>query len=207
MRIYFEDKDVIVCQKESGLLSEGDGRDCLPRILSEYLKEKGEGGEIYPVHRLDRETRGLIAYAKTQSAAAFLSREIAEGRMKKEYEALINGVPQKESGEMRDLLFYDRKKNRSYVVDRERKGVKPALLEYRTLWSRDGISLVRIRLHTGRTHQIRVQFASRKMPLVSDRRYGAPKSDVPFFLKACYLEFAHPVTKEPMRFETEEEGV
>ena len=102
---------------------------------------------------------------------------------------------------MEDLLFFDRTRNRSYVVTRTRRGVKDASLRYRVLeTSADGISRVAIRLETGRTHQIRVQFGSRKMPLVGDRRYGAPPSDRPLALRACYLSFTHPATGKEMAF-------
>ena len=101
---------------------------------------------------------------------------------------------------MEDLLFFDRTRNRSYVVTRMRRGVKDAALRYRVLSSEDGISRVAVRLETGRTHQIRVQFASRKMPLVGDRRYGAPPSGQDLALRACYLSFTHPTTGERMAF-------
>ena len=101
---------------------------------------------------------------------------------------------------MEDLLYFDRGRNRSYVVTRERRGVKRAALCYRVLGSENGISRVAVRLETGRTHQIRVQFASRKMPLVGDRAYGAPPSERPMALRACFLAFDHPETGERMTF-------
>lgn len=167
------------------------------------LLEEHTGGAVFPVHRLDRETGGVMVYAKTPAAAAALSAQITQKQMKKEYLALVHGQAP-DSGEMLDLLFYDRTKNKSFVVSKARKGVKEARLAYRTLCSekRNGLpySLVQVRLLTGRTHQIRVQFASRQMPLAGDRRYGA-KDDFPVLgLWAYRLSFFHPVSKEPLIF-------
>ena len=201
MKIYYEDKHLIVCEKESGLLSEGEGNDCMPRLLFEYFAEKNENTDIFPVHRLDRETSGIMVYARTKAAAAGISRAITEGSFEKEYLADVHGTPNDTQGRMDDLLFYDRIKNRAYAVDRKRKGVKDAALEYRVIHTQNGISRVRIRLLTGRTHQIRVQFASRKMPLVGDRKYGAPKGETTLALRAVALSFVHPVTNEKLYFE------
>lgn len=136
-------------------------------LLTEQL-----GGEFYPVHRLDREVGGLMVYARTSSAAGSLSKIIQQGNMKKEYLAVIKGTPEASGGIYEDLLLHDGKKNKSFVVKRLRTGVKKARLSYRVLDTLEGRSLVQIRLFTGRSHQIRVQFASRGMPLVGDGRYG-----------------------------------
>ena len=204
LKIYYEDKYLVVCEKAAGLLSEGEGNDCLPRLLADHFEAKGEKNAIYTVHRLDRETSGLTVYARTKEAAAGLSSSITDGAFEKEYLARVHGVPAEESGRMEDLLFYDRTKNRSYTVKRMRKGVKDASLEYKVLSEENGISLVRIKLLTGRTHQIRVQFASRGMPLVCDRKYGAPKGEGALALRAYSLSFPHPITKEKMQFEIED---
>ena len=165
--------------------------------------EEHTGGTVFPVHRLDRETGGVMVYAKTAKAAAQLSAQIKQKQMKKVYLALVHGKAP-DRGEMRDLLFYDRSKNKSFVVSKARRGVKEALLQYRTLLCEEigdlPYSLVEVRLMTGRTHQIRVQFASRKMTLAGDRRYGA-KDDFPALrLWAYQLSFFHPTTKEPLTF-------
>lgn len=205
MDILYEDSAVIVCIKPRGVLSQSDknGGESMVTILSEHT-----GGEIYPVHRLDKETGGVMVYAKTQKAAATLSRDISEHRFYKEYLALIHGVPEKQSGTLCDLLFHDRAKNKSYVAKRERKGVKKAELYYEVLETKekDGekYSLLRVVLHTGRTHQIRVQFASRKMPLSGDRKYGAKDGEKNLGLWAQRLKLFHPETSEEMEFTVKE---
>ena len=201
LKIFYEDKYLVVCEKAAGVLSEGDSSDCMPQLLAEHFEAKGEKNTVYTVHRLDRETSGLMVYARTKDAAAGLSSAIRDGSFEKEYLAKIHGVPKAGSGKMEDLLFYDRAKNRSYTVKRVRKGVKDAALEYKVLSSENGMSLVRIKLMTGRTHQIRAQFASRGFSLVGDRKYGAPKGDGSLALRACSLSFLHPITKEKMQFE------
>lgn len=199
--IYYHDRDLAVCEKPRGTLSEGTGKDTLPTILAEALAGEGEAPTVYPVHRLDRETEGIMVYALNAKAAAALSAQMAAHEVQKEYVAAVHGTPSPAEGRMEDLLFFDRTRNRSYVVTRTRRGVKDAALRYRVLeTSEEGISRVAIRLETGRTHQIRVQFGSRKMPLVGDRRYGAPPSDHPLALRACYLAFTHPSTGKPMAF-------
>lgn len=198
--IYF-DKDVAVCVKPRGVLSEGDGQNCLPFLLKGALAEKGADTDIYPVHRLDKETEGLMVYALSSPAAAELSRQIRDGELQKEYIAELCGTPESPCAELSDLLFFDRKRGKTYVVDRERKGVKSARLSYKLLESDGKYSTVRVKLYTGRTHQIRVQFASRGLPLRGDRRYGAPADSGDFSLRSCYLSFRHPVTKKVMTFE------
>ena len=201
LQIYYRDRDVIVCEKPRGTLSEGEGKDALPALLGEALAEEGKIPTVYPVHRLDRETEGIMVYALNARAAASLSAQIAAHEVQKEYVAEVHGLPSPAEGRMEDLLFFDRTRNRSYVVTRKRRGVKDAALRYRVLeTAEEGVSRVAIRLETGRTHQIRVQFGSRKMPLVGDRRYGAPPTDRPLALRACYLAFTHPTTGEHMAF-------
>ncbi len=198
MKILFEDKDIVVCIKERGILSqEGkEGERTMPLLLREELKS-----EIYPVHRLDKEVGGVMVYAKNKKSAASLSAQVSDRTMEKEYLAVIEGTPEEKEGELSDLLFFDKAKNKSFTVKKERRGVKKALLSYKVISEKDGLSLVRATLHTGRTHQIRVQFASRKMPLVGDRRYGSRKESGIIALWSCYISFMHPVTKEKMIFE------
>ena len=196
MEVLFEDKNLIVAIKERGLLSEEhESKPNMVRSLKEVT-----GGEIYPVHRLDKDVGGVMVYAKTKSAAASLSAQAGDRTMKKTYLAILHGKPQVESGTLEDLLFFDKGKNKSFVVKKERRGVKKALLNYRVISQKDGNALTEIELLTGRTHQIRVQFASRKMPLFGDRRYGAKDESRIIALWSKEISFLHPVTKERMTF-------
>ena len=188
MEFLHSDKDVAVIVKPVGLDSEGD----MPAAIREQL-----GGEVFTVHRLDKNVGGVMVYARTKAAAAALSRAIQEGTMVKEYVALVHGQPP-ESGDWEDLLFKDSSKNKVFVVKRQRAGVKKARLEFQRL-AEGECSLVRIRLHTGRSHQIRVQFASRKFPLVGDHKYGSKDDAVSPMLFSCCITF--PWKGKTMRFE------
>ena len=161
--ILSETADYLVCLKPVGADSEHE----LPALLSAEC-----GSAVLPVHRLDLNVGGVMVYAKHREAAAEFSRLIKSGRLEKEYLARCLGCPPPE-GEMRDLLFRDSRMNKVFVVKRQRAGVKEAVLSYRVVVPGKDTSLVRIRLHTGRSHQIRVQFASRRSPLVGDGKYGS----------------------------------
>lgn len=178
MEILYSDKALAVCVKPVGLDSEQE----VPAALIQVL-----GGEIFPIHRLDKNVGGVMVYARTRQAAAALSKAVQEGSMVKEYVALVHGTPP-ETGDWEDLLFKDSAKNKVFVVKKERKGVKKARLEYRVLTSGPD-SLVRIRLHTGRSHQIRVQFASRGYPLAGDHKYGARDDLSAPMLFSCRVSF------------------
>lgn len=178
MDILHSDKHIAVCIKPVGLDSEAE----VPAALKEAL-----GGEIFPIHRLDKNVGGVMVYARTRQAAAALSKAVQEGAMVKEYVAMVHGAPP-ETGDWEDLLFKDSRKNKVFVVKKERKGVKKARLEFVRL--REGeASLVRIRLHTGRSHQIRVQFASRGFPLVGDHKYGSRDEKTEPMLFSCRIAF------------------
>ena len=201
--VLYQDKDLVVCRKAPGLLSEGEGPDSLVALLSRQC-----GVPVYPVHRLDRGAAGLMVFARSQASAAALSRAVQEKRLNKEYFALVSGVPTPAAGEMTDFLFKDSQKGKVFAVKRPRKGVREARLTYRTLWSggAEPVSLVRIRLDTGRTHQIRVQFSSRGMPLLGDGKYGSRvKGELALF--SCALCFPHPVTGQRMEFFDKPRGV
>ena len=201
MKILFEDKYIIVCLKPVGIISQEDsqGAESMISKLRDHTN-----GEIFPLHRLDRDVGGVMVFAKHKKAAAVLSGDIAEHKFKKEYMAIVHGKPEENQGQMRDLLFKDSRKNKSFVVNRMRKGVKEALLDYSVTDSfvRDGeeYSLVKILLHTGRTHQIRVQFSSRKMPLAGDRKYGGNDNFKNIALWSYSITFNHPKTHEEMNF-------
>ena len=184
MDILFSDKHIVVCVKPVGMDSEHD----VPAALGEV---------IHTVHRLDKNVGGVMVYARTKAAAAALSKAIGDGSMVKEYVALVHGNPPAQ-GDWTDLLFKDSSKNKVFVVKRERKGVKSARLEFVRLTDRDP-ALVRIRLHTGRSHQIRVQFASRGYPLVGDHKYGSRDDSAAPMLFSCQLRF--PLFGKDMAFE------
>ncbi len=184
--VLWEDEEVLFVCKKAGVHAQSPG---LPEILSEYLS----GETVYPVHRLDREVAGVMVFAKTKKAAAALSETIADGRMEKEYLAWVQGVPPR-AGRLVDLLYHDHGKNKTYVVKRKRNGVKEAALTYEVIERRDGGSLLHIRLETGRTHQIRVQFASRGYPLLGDPKYGGPRG--PMRLFSHKITLTHPKTGE-----------
>ena len=188
MEILYESRELAVCVKPVGLESQAQ----VPEELKRQL-----GGEFFPVHRLDQNVGGVMVYARTKGAAAALSRLIQENTMVKEYVAMVHGTPD-EAGDWEDLLFKDSSKNKVFVVKRMRGGVKKARLEYRRLTEGEN-SLVRIRLHTGRSHQIRVQFASRKFPLVGDHKYGSKDEATAPMLFSCCITF--PWKGQEMRFE------
>ncbi len=169
IKILENTSEYIVCIKPSGILSE-DASGGMPCLLADGNKKP------LVVHRLDREVSGVMVFANGNKTAAELSRGITDKTFNKEYLAVVEGDVGS-STVLEDLLFYDRTKSKTYVVNRERKGVKKASLEFIKLATAEienaTVSLVKIKLHTGRTHQIRVQFASRKHPILGDKKYGS----------------------------------
>ena len=178
MEILYHDKKIVVCIKPVGLDSEHE----MVSALQEQL-----GGTIYSLHRLDKNVGGVMVFACTKEAAAKCSRMIQDGSMVKEYVAMVHGVPDME-GDWEDLLFKDSRKNKVFVVKRQRAGVKKARLTYRRFGDTDPCP-VRIRLYTGRSHQIRVQFSSRGFPLVGDHKYGARDTETAPKLFCCAISF------------------
>ncbi len=184
MEILYEDQDIFVIVKPVGLDSEHE----VPAAL---------GGEIYTIHRLDKNVGGVMVYGRTKAAAAALSKAVQEGSMVKEYVARVHGQPP-ETGDWENWLFKDNKKNKVFVVKKQRAGVKYARLEFKTLEAGE-TSLVRVRLHTGRSHQIRVQFASRGFPLVGDHKYGSRDESPTPMLFSCCISF--PYKGQTVQFE------
>ena len=191
IRILHQDESVVVCIKPVGVDSESDM--CTLLVAQ-------TGIIVRCVHRLDRGVGGVMVYALSPASAAALSKAITDGALKKEYLAVCEGVPDPSIGEMRDLLYHDTRRNKSYVVTRTRRGVREALLDYRTLETQEGLSLVQVSLHTGRSHQIRVQFASRALPLYGDGAYGANVRTGGISLWSCRLTFPHPQSGEMCSF-------
>ena len=196
MEIVYQDERIVVAVKPAGVLST-DEPGGMPSLLRQAL-----GTEcIRTVHRLDAQTGGLMVFARSRKAAALLSEQVRERQFRKGYLAIVHGVPQPLRGEMRDLLRRDSVRRVTCVADAPSAEAREALLSYETLDSADGLSLVRVQLHTGRTHQIRAQFSSRGMPLAGDRKYGLPDDPVtPLALWAYQLSFIHPQTGKELSF-------
>lgn len=182
MKILYEDKNVIVVLKPAGVLSQpsptqnASGETDMLSLVSEHLGDKPS--EISLIHRLDRGTAGIMLFSKQKATAGKLSEAISDkDKCIKEYLAVVSGIPSETEGEMCDYLFKDARSGKSFALSGERKGAKYARLSYNVIGTAEGekgtLSLVRIRLFTGRTHQIRVQFSSRGMPIVGDGKYGS----------------------------------
>ena len=195
--ILYEDAHLVLCCKPVNWLSEDDGSGkCMPRWLQQYYHDRGGNDYIATVHRLDKVTGGVMVFSRRREVTGKLTALVAEHRITKEYLAVLRGHPEKQEDTLTDLLFRDAAHNKSYVVKRMRKGVREARLSYREISRTEELSLVRVRLHTGRTHQIRVQFSSRQLPLLGDIRYGSKDPDCSAALWSYRLAFTHPVTKK-----------
>lgn len=196
LNLLYQDPHLLLIEKPVGVSSQDADGDCVPHRLAE------QGYSVKTVHRLDKPTGGVMVYARTDTAAAQLSALVGQHDLfRKEYLAVVQGCPAASKGIFTDLLYHDVRRNKSYTVNRPRKGVREAKLEYsvlETVTIEEGtFSLVHVRLHTGRTHQIRVQFASRKMPLYGDMRYGGIKGAA-LGLWSHRLSFPHPLADDPV---------
>ena len=198
MTIFYQDRYLVVAVKPVGVLSEDDPKaTCMPALLREHYRTQGEKDYIATVHRLDRVTGGVMVFSRRKEITGKLTAAVAAREITKEYLAVLRGHPEKDADTLTDLLFRDAAHNKSYVVQRMRKCVREATLDYTVLDKTDALTLVKVRLHTGRTHQIRVQFSHRGLPLLGDIRYGS-KADCSAALWSYHLAFTHPVTGKPV---------
>ena len=193
--ILYCDEDIVVCVKPPRVLSTDE-----PGGLPELLRSQLGTEDFRTVHRLDRVVSGLMVVARNAKAASDISRQIREDAFQKEYLAVIHGEPAQESGRLEDLLLRDKARKMTLVTKEMAKGVQPAVLRYRVISCQNGMSRVRIQLETGRTHQIRVQFASRNLPLVGERKYAVLDDPCEIALWSYRLGFTHPATGEKMEF-------
>ena len=195
MDILYQDARIVVAVKPAGVVST-DEPGGMPELLRAYLHTDC----IRTVHRLDAQVAGVMVFARSRVAASLLSQQIREHRFSKEYLAVLCGTPNQPADTLTDLLARDTRRRVTYVADAPSPDTREARLSYDTVDNSDGLTLVRVRLHTGRTHQIRVQFASRDLPLSGDRKYGASDAPWPIALWSYRLSFAHPQTGETMTF-------
>lgn len=198
MELVYVDDRIVVCVKPAGVTSV-DEPGGVPELVRRELGD--ENATVLTVHRLDQAVSGLMVLARTRRAAGDLSGQIREGTFGKEYLAVVQGKPEKPEGQLRDLLIRDRQRRMTLVTTQPGKDAQEAVLDYRVLGGNDDMSKVLVRLHTGRTHQIRVQFSSRDLPLVGDRKYGHAQGEYPIALWSYRLRFRHPRSGEALFFE------
>ena len=204
MELIYQDNDIVVCVKPPRVLST-DEPGGVPSLVRETLGDPG--ADVRTVHRLDRVVSGLMVLARNAKAASELSRQIREDTFEKEYLAVVHGSPEYATGKFWDLLLRDKARKMTFVAKEEGKGVQPASLTYRVLRRNNGLSRVRIKLETGRTHQIRVQFSSRGLPLVGERKYSEMNDDCEIALWSYRLAFFHPTTGKTMEFVLEPKDI
>lgn len=200
MELNYVDEDIVVCVKPPRVLST-DEPGGVPELVRAALGEPE--GDVRTVHRLDRVVSGLMVLARNARAASELSRQIRENAFTKEYLAVVHGCPAEAQGTLYDLLYRDKARRMTMVAREPGKGVQEAVLDYEVVCKAQGLSRIRIQLHTGRTHQIRVQFASRGMPLVGERKYAVLEDDCEIALWSYKIGFTHPATGEKMEFRKE----
>ena len=200
LEILYADRDILVCIKPARVLST-DEPGGLPSLVREALGN--EKADVRTVHRLDRVVSGVMVLARNAKAASELSRQIREDEFEKEYLAVVHGVPEENSGTLTDLLYRDKARRMTMVASEPAKGVLKAILDYRVLNTAEEISRVQVLLRTGRTHQIRVQFASRNMPLVGERKYCTMEDPCEIALWSHRIAFTHPFTGKKVEFTKE----
>ena len=197
MDILYQDSQVVVCVKPERVLST-DEPGGVPELVRRELGDPN--ADVRTVHRLDRVVGGVMVLARSAPAASELSRQVRGDELEKEYLAVVHGSVPESRGTLTDLLYRDKARKMTFVAREPGKGVQEAILHYRVEDERDGLSLIRIRLQTGRTHQIRVQFSSRGLPLVGERKYAVPEEDCGLALWSCRIGFRHPETGEALHF-------
>ena len=200
MELIYLDKEIVVCVKPPRVLST-DEPGGLPELVRQALGDPH--ADVRTVHRLDRVVSGVMVLARSAAAASELSRQIREDQFTKEYLAVLHGCPKTDSGTLTDLLYRDKARRMTMVASLPGKGVQEAVLDYQVLHSAGDISRVRVQLCTGRTHQIRVQFASRGMPLVGERKYATLDDPCEIALWSHKIGFFHPATGERVEFSQE----
>ncbi len=200
VEVCYQDGDILVCVKPARVLST-DEPGGLPELLRMQLGDPG--ADIRTVHRLDRVVSGLMVLARNPSAASELSRQVREGEFQKTYYAVVHGIPEKERDTLEDLLGRDKARKMTYVAAQPGKGIQQASLSYQLLGRAQGMGKLEIHLHTGRTHQIRVQFASRGFPLVGERKYSTLDDPCEIALYSQSIGFRHPVSGSWMSFQHE----
>ena len=206
VKVLYEDNHLIVAVKPAGVLSQSDGSNApdMLTILKAYIKEKYQKpGEVYLglVHRLDRPVSGVMVFARTSKAASRLSEQIRSRKVEKIYRCVVNGNLEGE-GRLENYISKDESSNTVTVSDTEKPGYKASYLDYRALASKDGLTLVEVKLGTGRSHQIRAQMAHAGHPLIGDQKYGKKDERTKdIALEAYKLSFEHPVKREFITFE------
>ncbi len=203
IKILYQDKYLVIAVKPAGVLSQPDrtGDAAMTDLLGTELQK-----EIFPVHRLDRAVGGVMIFALTKEAAGKLSSLIGTEGFRKEYLTIVGGIPSEDTGTLEDYLLHDARRNMTSVVSKKEKDAKNASLSYEILDKTEDAALIRVLLHTGRTHQIRVQFASRGMPILGDGRYGS-RERYAVALWSFRLSFLHPITKKRLTYEAYPENI
>lgn len=203
MELIYQDPYLLVCVKPPRVVST-DEPGGVPDLARQALGDPN--ANVRTVHRLDQVVSGLMVLARTKHCASDLSQQIRKGDFQKEYLAVLRGIPEQPTATLRDLLLRNKQERKTYIVDQPGKDVQEAILSYQTLAVADGLSKVRIQLHTGRTHQIRAQFSGRGLPLVGDQKYGSVDEAEQIALWSYRIGFTHPKTGAPMEFVLEPPG-
>ncbi len=208
LEVLYEDEDVLVCYKPAGIATQTSSvtDHDIVSLVKNYRSAKGEEPYVGVVHRLDQPVEGVLVFGKNAAATAILCKELKDRQFAKYYLAIVNRENIPEEGVLEDYIVKDGRKNRAMIVDEKNPRAKKARLSYELLEQVDDLSLLKIKLDTGRFHQIRVQFASRTAPIIGDVKYGGMRTGNPISLCAFRLSFTHPVTEEGMFFEIKPKG-